>query len=137
MLRVVRVYSKPPGHEPDKTKPFVLPEGSTLMDFARTVHHDFENRMKFARVWGHGKFDGQRATKDYALADGDVTLDLPANAVPGDVLLTAAPTTNVPPGGPQVLPGSAWVASQATVRMSNSLLRSPLPSRNWIAAPVR
>jgi ribosome-interacting GTPase 1 len=72
MLRVVRVYSKPPGHEPDKTKPFVLPEGSTLMDFARTVHHDFENRLKFARVWGHGKFDGQRATKAYPLADGDV-----------------------------------------------------------------
>jgi len=72
MLRVVRVYSKPPGREPDKTKPFVLPEGSTLMDFARTVHHDFENRLKFARVWGHGKFDGQRATKAYPLADGDV-----------------------------------------------------------------
>ena len=72
MLRVVRVYSKPPGHEPDKTKPFVLPEGSFLMDFARMVHHDFENNLKFARVWGHGKFDGQRATKAYPLADGDV-----------------------------------------------------------------
>jgi len=72
MLRVVRVYSKPPHREPDRTKPFVLPQGSTLMDFARVVHHDFENNLKFARVWGHGKFDGQRATKDYALFDGDV-----------------------------------------------------------------
>jgi len=72
LLRIVRVYSKPPGHEPERSKPFVLPAGSTLLDFARIVHHDFVDRLKFARVWGHGKFDGQRVTRDYVVQDGDV-----------------------------------------------------------------
>ena len=72
MLRVLRVYSKPPHREADRSRPFVLGEGSTLIDFARTVHHDFEDKLKFARVWGHGKFDGQRVNKDYPLSDGDV-----------------------------------------------------------------
>ena len=72
MLCIVRVYSKPPGREPDRVKPFVVPQGSTLLDFARTVHHDFADRLKFARVWGHGKFEGQRATRDYRVDDGDV-----------------------------------------------------------------
>jgi ribosome-interacting GTPase 1 len=72
LLRIVRVYSKPPGKEPDRSRPFVLPKGGTLLDFARIVHHDFAERLKFARLWGHGKFDGQRVTKDYVLEDGDV-----------------------------------------------------------------
>jgi ribosome-interacting GTPase 1 len=72
MLRLVRVYSKPP-HEPaDMRKPFVLREGNTLRDFANTVHHDFAERLKFARVWGHGKFEGQRINRDYTLCDRDV-----------------------------------------------------------------
>jgi ribosome-interacting GTPase 1 len=72
MLQLVRVYSKPP-HEPaDMRKPFVLREGSTLRDFANTVHHDFAERLKFARVWGHGKFEGQRINRDYTLRDRDV-----------------------------------------------------------------
>jgi hypothetical protein len=72
MLHLVRVYSKPPGREADRSRPFVLVEGSTILDFARTVHRDFAEHLKFARVWGRGKFDGQRATKDYRVADGDV-----------------------------------------------------------------
>jgi hypothetical protein len=72
MLRLVRVYSKPP-HEPaDLRKPFVLREGSTLRDFANTVHHDFAERLNLARVWGHGKFEGQRINRDYTLCDRDV-----------------------------------------------------------------
>jgi len=72
MLRLVRVYTKPP-HEPaDMRKPFVLQEGNTLRDFASAVHHDFAERLKFARVWGHGKFEGQRINRDYRLRDRDV-----------------------------------------------------------------
>jgi ribosome-interacting GTPase 1 len=72
ILRLVRVYSKPP-HEPaDVKKPFVLQQGSTLRDFANTVHHDFAERLKYARVWGHGKFEGQRINRDYTLCDRDV-----------------------------------------------------------------
>lgn len=72
MLCLVRIYSKPPHQEADRTKPFVLREGSTLRDFAVAVHIDFAERLKFARVWGHGKFDGQRINRDYRLCDRDV-----------------------------------------------------------------
>jgi ribosome-interacting GTPase 1 len=72
MLRLLRVYSKPPHQEPDMTKPYVLREGSRLRDFANAVHHDFAERLKFARVWGHGKFEGQRINRDYRLCDRDV-----------------------------------------------------------------
>ncbi len=72
LLKLVRVYSKPPHHEPEMDKPYVLPAGSTLCDFASRVHRDFADKLKFARVWGHGKFDGQRVNKDHVLGDRDV-----------------------------------------------------------------
>lgn len=72
MLSLVRVYAKSPGKPPDKSKPFVLAKGSTLLDFAGRVHKDFAERLTFARVWGDGKFDGQRVQRDYVLADKDV-----------------------------------------------------------------
>ena len=72
MLNIVRVYSKPPGKEPDLEKPFVLRKGSTLLDFARAIHKDFAERLKFARVWGHNKFDGQRVNREYVLEEGDI-----------------------------------------------------------------
>lgn len=71
-LEIVRVYSKPPGKEPDFSKPYTLPKGSTLLDFAGAVHRDFVERLKFARLWGHGKFEGQRVQRDYVLQDKDI-----------------------------------------------------------------
>ncbi|MEW5806778.1 MAG: GTPase [Acidobacteriota bacterium] len=72
MLNIVRVYSKPPGKEPDVSKPFIFQKGSTLLDFAGAVHRDFVQNLKFARVWGSGKFEGQRIHRDYLLTDGDI-----------------------------------------------------------------
>jgi len=72
MIRVLRVYSKRPHNEADMSRPFILKQGSTLIDFANIVHHDFGERLKFARIWGHGKFDGQRVNKDYVLSDKDI-----------------------------------------------------------------
>lgn len=72
MLRIVRVYSKPPHKPPDRARPFVVAEGSTVLDLAAVIHRDLAERLRFARVWGRGKFDGQRVTKDYVLADGDI-----------------------------------------------------------------
>ncbi|MBI2388453.1 MAG: TGS domain-containing protein [Deltaproteobacteria bacterium] len=43
-----------------------------LADFATRVHEDFADELSFARVWGHGKHDGQRIHRDHPLADGDV-----------------------------------------------------------------
>jgi ribosome-interacting GTPase 1 len=70
--RIVRVYSKSPGKEPDRSRPFILHEGDDLMDFARQVHKDFAEQLRYARVWGAGKFDGQRVPRDQPLKDGDV-----------------------------------------------------------------
>jgi hypothetical protein len=72
LLRVVRVYSKPPHKPPDRSRPFVLPEGSTVLELAEAIHRDLAGHLKFARIWGHGKFQGQRVTKDHVLTDGDI-----------------------------------------------------------------
>jgi ribosome-interacting GTPase 1 len=69
---IIRVYSKPPGKEPDLTMPFSIPSGSTILDLARFVHKDFLFNLKFARIWGSAKFDGQRVEKNYILKDKDI-----------------------------------------------------------------
>ena len=71
-LKIIRVYSKAPGKEADLTSPFVLKKGSTVEDFAAKVHKDFAEKLKLAKVWGEGVFDGQKVQRDYALQDGDV-----------------------------------------------------------------
>jgi hypothetical protein len=72
MLELIRVYTKLPGHKLEKTAPYVLKRGARLIDLAAHVHHDFITHLKFARVWGHGKFEGQMVNRDYVLADQDV-----------------------------------------------------------------
>jgi ribosome-interacting GTPase 1 len=69
---IIRVYSKPPGKEPDLTMPFTIPSGSTVLDLARAIHKDFVSNMKFARIWGSAKFGGQRVEKNYVLKDRDI-----------------------------------------------------------------
>jgi ribosome-interacting GTPase 1 len=71
-LDILRVYTKRPGHPPDLQQPFVLRQGSTLLDFARIVHRDFAENLKFARVWGHTKYDGMKVNRDYLLQDKNV-----------------------------------------------------------------
>jgi len=72
ILRVVRVYSKMPGKKVDKIDPYVFPAGDTLMDMAKTVHKDFAQKLKFARIWGKGKYQGQKVNHDYVLQDEDI-----------------------------------------------------------------
>lgn len=71
-LEIIRVYARPPGKEPDLSTPFVLEKGSTVADFAEKVHRDFLEKLKTARVWGHGVYDGQMVSRDHVLHDGDV-----------------------------------------------------------------
>ncbi len=71
-LDIIRVYSKPPGREPDLSEPFVLDKGSTVAEFAGKVHQDFLKGLKSARVWGSGVYDGQMVGRDHVLHDGDV-----------------------------------------------------------------
>ena len=69
---VIRVYTKVPGQKPDLTDPVVLKRESTALDAAESVHKDFGRNLRYAQVWGSGKFDGQRVKRDYVLQDGDV-----------------------------------------------------------------
>jgi small GTP-binding protein len=72
MLNVIRVYSKKPGKPPDMESPFTCPAGSTVAQLAQIVHRDFADKLKSARVWGTGVFDGQTVTRDHVLHDKDV-----------------------------------------------------------------
>jgi len=71
-LSIVRVYTKVPGKKPDMSKPFIVTRGTTVFDIAGQIHKDIKENLKFARIWGHAKFDGQIVGKDYVLEDGDV-----------------------------------------------------------------
>jgi ribosome-interacting GTPase 1 len=72
MLNVIRVYSKRPGKPADMAAPFTCPAGSTVALMAELVHRDFADKLKSARVWGTGVFDGQTVTRDHVLHDKDV-----------------------------------------------------------------
>jgi len=71
-LEIIRVYSKPPGKEPDLSAPFVLKKGGTVAEFAGKVHQDFFEKLKAVRVWGSAVYDGQMVRRDHVLHDGDV-----------------------------------------------------------------
>jgi hypothetical protein len=71
-LEVIRVYTKPVGKEADFSDPIILPVGGTVEDAAYHLHKDFARKLKYARIWGKGKFDGQRVQHDFELSDGDI-----------------------------------------------------------------
>jgi len=72
LLDCLRVYSKRPGHEADLSNPVILKQGSTVLDLAQEIHKDFAAKLDYARIWGGGKYDGQRVNRDYTLQDGDI-----------------------------------------------------------------
>jgi ribosome-interacting GTPase 1 len=72
LVRVIRVYAKPPGRKPDLDEPFVLSLGSDVHELARKVYRGLEHRVKSARLWGHGVADGQNVQLDHVLHDKDV-----------------------------------------------------------------
>lgn len=71
-LNVLRVYTKQPGKPADMTSPFTVPAGSNVVDLAGVIHRDLPDKLKAARVWGSGTFDGQTVKKDHVLQDKDV-----------------------------------------------------------------
>ncbi len=71
-LEIIRAFSKPPGKQPSLKTPIVLPRGATILEFAETIHKDFAQHLKFARIWGGAKFEGQKVQRDYVVQDGDV-----------------------------------------------------------------
>jgi small GTP-binding protein len=71
-LNVIRVYTKRPGKPADMDSPFTCPVGSSVAQMAGLVHRDLAEKLKSARIWGQGAFDGQTVTRDHVLHDKDV-----------------------------------------------------------------
>jgi uncharacterized protein len=72
LLEVIRVYAKPPGKPADMESPFTLPAGSTVQDLARVIHRELAEKLKSARCWGTGVYDGQNVHHTHVLHDKDV-----------------------------------------------------------------
>jgi len=72
LLGIIRVYAKPPGKPADMTEPFTLPVGSTVMDLATDIHRQLAEKLKFARIWGTGVYDGQNTQRNHVLNDKDI-----------------------------------------------------------------
>jgi ribosome-interacting GTPase 1 len=72
LLDIIRVYTKTPGRDPDLTEPVVLKKGSTVEDVALSIHKDFLKKLRYAKIWGSGKFDGQMVKRDYKVNEGDI-----------------------------------------------------------------
>ncbi len=71
-LDIFRVYTKAPGTRADLTEPVILKRGSTVNDAAENIHKDFRYELRYAVVWGSGKYDGQKVSKTHTLQDGDI-----------------------------------------------------------------
>lgn len=72
LLEIVRVYTKRPGENPDRTDPITIPQGGTVEDLALQLHEDLFRSVTHARVWGTLAHDGQVVGRSYVLTDGDV-----------------------------------------------------------------
>jgi uncharacterized protein len=72
MLKVIRIYAKPPGKPADMKDPFSLPQGSTVLDLAQLIHRELADKVKNARVWGTDVYDGQHVQLQHELHDRDV-----------------------------------------------------------------
>jgi ribosome-interacting GTPase 1 len=50
----------------------ILKKGSTVGEVALSIHKDFVAKLRYAKIWGSGKFDGQMVKRDYPVNEGDV-----------------------------------------------------------------
>jgi len=71
-LGIVRVYTKVPGHPPDRERPFTLRRGQTVADVAHLVHRDLGRALRHARLWREGSPDGRQVGPEHPVADRDV-----------------------------------------------------------------
>lgn len=71
-LNILRIYAKPPGKPADMNDPFTMPIGSTVQDLARTIHRELAEKLKSARIWGTGVYDGQNVHLTHILHDKDI-----------------------------------------------------------------
>ena len=72
-LRFINIYMKPPGKPADMKEPMVIKANSTVGMVCAGIHRDFQNRFRYAKVWGpSAKFPGQTVGLDHELMNNDV-----------------------------------------------------------------
>jgi len=72
LLPITRIYTKEPGKEPAKT-PIVFKGATTVGELARTIHNDFYENFKYARIRGpSAKFPNEKVGLDRRLSDGTI-----------------------------------------------------------------
>src|SRR4030042_6306344 len=49
----------------DLSEPVILKKGSRVEDVALSIHKDFLAKLRYARIWGSGKYDGQMVKRDH------------------------------------------------------------------------
>ena len=72
-LELMRIYTKPPGQDPDFDGPVVLRKGSSVEKFCLSVHKSLVDEFKHAVVWGSStKHNPQKVGLTHILHDSDV-----------------------------------------------------------------
>ncbi len=71
-LNILRIYAKPPGKPADMNDPFTMPIGATVQDLSRAIHRELAEKLKSARIWGTGVYDGQNVHLTHVLHDKDI-----------------------------------------------------------------
>jgi ribosome-interacting GTPase 1 len=71
-LDIIRVHTKSPGQKVDLSDPIILRKDATVKECAEAVHKDLKARLRYAVMWGSGKFAGQRVGPDHMLKDNDI-----------------------------------------------------------------
>jgi len=69
----IRIYTKEPKKEPDKTKPIILNPNSTIKDVAEKILKGFSDKIKQIKIWGpSSKFSGQIVGLKHKVKDLDI-----------------------------------------------------------------
>jgi len=72
LLGIIRIYAKPPGKPVDMDEPFTMPAGSTVQDLAQAIHRQLAEKLRSAKIWGTGVYDGQNVQLTHVLNDKDI-----------------------------------------------------------------
>ena len=72
-LRLIRVYTKRKGVDPDFTEALIVRRGSTIEDVCDHIHRTMKDTFKYALVWGaSARHVPQRVGLGHLVADEDV-----------------------------------------------------------------
>lgn len=72
-LRLIRVYTKRKGLDPDFSEALIVRSGSTIEDVCDRIHRNMKDTFKYALVWGESaRHIPQRTGLGHVVADEDV-----------------------------------------------------------------